>query len=78
MSVLWDMATFFDAMKRAPLWERALQMRMPRQAVVCAARLYAMPRALCLQRYALPSGPALDGVPAGDILAMPFVKAYTT
>ncbi len=76
-AVLWDMASFFDALNRVRLWSQVRRHDFPLVVARLAFSTYDAPRALTLDgRIACPAF-ARDGVPAGCPFAMALTRLYS-
>ncbi len=75
-TVLWDLAAFFESVKRVPLWFRARRLGFPPTIAAVSLNAYGAVRLLSLAgALSRPVG-ARNGVPAGCGYAMAFTRAY--
>ncbi len=75
-TVLWDMSSFFETVRRLPLWHRAKRLGFPLVILRVALNAYAAPRALSMNGALARPLAARDGVLAGCGLAMTLTKVF--
>ncbi len=75
-TVLWDMSSFFETVRRLPLWHRAKRLGFPLVILRVALNAYAAPRALSMNGALARPLDAQDGVLAGCGLAMTLTKVF--
>ncbi len=75
-TILWDLASFFEAIKRLPLWHRARRLEFPTALLRVALTTYSLARVLSLGGILSQPLPAHDGVLAGCGMAMALTRAY--
>ncbi len=75
-TVLWDLAAFFESVKRLPLWQRARRLGFPPTIAAVAFNAYGATRFLSLAGALSRPLDATDGIPAGCGFAMALTKAY--
>ncbi len=75
-TVLWDMSSFFETVRRVPLWHRAKRLGFPLVLLRVALNAYAAPRALAMNGALARPLAAQDGVLAGCGLAMTLTKVF--
>ncbi len=75
-TVLWDMASFFEAIKRVPLWHRARKLGFPLTVLKVALTTYESVRMLSLGGAMSAPLHSDDGVLAGCGFAMALTRAY--
>jgi hypothetical protein len=75
-TVLWDMASFFEAIKRVPLWHRARGLGFPLTVLKVALTTYESARMLTLGGAMSAPLHSDDGVLAGCGFAMALTRAY--
>ncbi len=76
-TLLWDMASFFETIRRVPLWHKARRLDFPLVLLRVALNTYEAPRALSLNGALARPLEAEDGVLAGCGLAMALTKVFT-
>ncbi len=76
-ALLWDLAAYFETVKRRPLWHRARRLGFPMAVAAVAFNSYDSVRMLSLAGAVSTPMYARDGIPAGCGLAMAFTKAYS-
>ncbi len=74
-SLLWDLASFFEAVKREPLWHRARRLGFPMTVLKVAMGVYSSVRMLTLGGTLSKPMRADDGVLAGCGFAMALARA---
>ncbi len=77
-SVLWDLASFFETIRREPLWHKARKLGFPPAVAKVAFHAYEATRCLSISGVLARPLAAADGVPAGCGMAMAFTRAYVT
>ncbi len=75
-TLLWDLSSFFEAVRREPLWHRARRLGFPLPLLKVALCMYGSPRVLSLGGMLSAPIPADNGVLAGCGLAMALTRAY--
>ncbi len=75
-SLLWDLFAFFEAVKRVPLWHRAVRLQFPITILRVALTVYGSARMLSLGGALSAPLRAEDGVLAGCGFAMALTRAY--
>ncbi len=75
-TALWDLASFFETIRRVPLWHRARRLHFPMTLLRVALNAYAAPRALSLCGALARPQAADDGVLAGCGLAMTLTRVF--
>ncbi len=75
-TLLWDLAAFFESVKRRPLWHRAARLQFPMAIASVAMNAYDSVRMLSMAGAMSKPLHAQNGVPAGCGYAMAFTKAY--
>ncbi len=75
-TVLWDLAAFFETIRRRPLWHRAERLGFPMAIAAVAFNAYGSARILSLAGALSSPLMARDGIPAGCGFAMAFTEAY--
>ncbi len=75
-TLLWDLSSFFEAVRREPLWHRAKRLGFPLPLLKVALCMYDSPRMLSLGGMLSAPIPADNGVLAGCGLAMALTRAY--
>ncbi len=75
-ALLWDVASFFESIRRRPLWYRARRLHFPTTIAAVAFNAYSSVRMLSLAGAMSKPLFAHNGVPAGCTFAMAFTKAY--
>ncbi len=75
-TVLWDLSSFFETVRRVPLWHRARRLGFPLVLLRVALNAYAAPRALSMNGALARPLVADDGVLAGCGLAMTLTKIF--
>ncbi len=75
-TLLWDMAAFFESIRRVPLWHRAMRLAFPTTIAAVAMNTYDSVRMLSMAGAVARPMLAADGVPAGCGYAMALTKAY--
>ncbi len=75
-TVLWDMASFFEAIKRVPLWHRARKLGFPLTILKVALTTYEAVRMLSMGGAMSAPMHSEDGVLAGCGFAMALTRAY--
>ncbi len=75
-TVLWDMASFFEAIKRVPLWHRARKLDFPLTILKVALTTYESARMLSMGGAMSAPMRSEDGVLAGCGFAMALTRAY--
>ncbi len=75
-TLLWDLMSFFEAVRRVPLWHRAKRLGFPLPLLKVALGAYSSARVLSLGGLLSAPIPAADGVLAGCGLAMALTRAY--
>ncbi len=77
-AVLWDLASFFETIRREPLWHKARRLGFPPAVAKVAFHAYEATRCLSISGVIARPLAAADGVPAGCGMAMAFTRAYVT
>ncbi len=77
-TLLWDLATFFESVKREPLWHRARRLEFPLTILRLVLETYSAPRVLALGGAVTAPLEAEDGLVAGCTFAMALTRAYVT
>ncbi len=75
-TLLWDMAAFFESVKREPLWHRAKKLLFPLAILRAALIMYESARILSLGGAITAPMEAEDGILAGCGFAMALTRAY--
>ncbi len=75
-TVLWDLAAFFESIKRTQLWYRAKRLNFPMTVAAVAFNAYGAARLLSLGGVLSRPLIAENGIPAGCGFAMALTKAY--
>ncbi len=75
-TVLWDMSSFFETIRRVPLWHRAKRLGFPLTLLRVALRAYEAPRALAISGALARPLCADDGVLPGCGFAMALTKVF--
>ncbi len=75
-ALLWDLSSFFETIKREPLWHKARRLGFPPTVAKVAFCAYDATRALSIAGVLARPVRARNGVPAGCGMAMAFTRAY--
>ncbi len=75
-TLLWDVKSFFEAVKRLPLWHRARKLQFPLPILRIALSMYGSARVLTLGGALSAPMDAQDGILAGCGFAMALTRAY--
>ncbi len=75
-TLLWDLSSFFEAVRREPLWHRARKLGFPLPLLKVALGVYGSVRVLSLGGMLSAPIPSNNGVLAGCGLAMALTRAY--
>ncbi len=75
-TLLWDLAAFFETVKRVPLWFRAKRLGFPTTVAAVSLNAYNAVRLLSLAGALSRPVEAANGIPAGCGFAMSLTKAY--
>ncbi len=75
-TLLWDLKSFFEAVKRLPLWHRARKLQFPLPILRIALSMYGSARVLALGGALSAPMEAEDGILAGCGFAMALTRAY--
>ncbi len=76
-TLLWDMASYYESLRRVPLWHRARRLGFPQVLLDVALTTYEGPRMLCLSGALSRAVVAKHGVVAGCSFANALTRAYS-
>ncbi len=76
-SLLWDLSSFFETIRRRPLWYKVRRLGFPMAVAKLAFNTYESTRLLSIAGVLARPLPSQDGIPAGCGIAMAFTRAYT-